>query len=73
MKITTLTKRLGRTICTGDHNFLKIEAEVTAVFDEENDTYEAVDDVLFQRAKQSLNADMKRFREARKKDDGKKL
>ncbi len=65
MKITRLTKRLGRTIHTGDHQFLKIESEVTAEFDSEHESYEDVDKVLFERNRQSLNDDLKRFKEAK--------
>ncbi len=69
MKITRLTKRLGRTINTGDHQFLKIESEATAEFDSDNESYEEVDKVLFERNRQSLNADVKRFREAKGKNE----
>ncbi len=67
MKFTKLTKRLGRTINVRDHDFLKIEAELTAEFDSEHETYEEVDQKLFERCKQSLNADLKRFKEGNKK------
>ena len=66
MNIIRLTKRLGRTINTGDHEFLKIEMEVTGELTP-TDSYEDADQKLFDLCRQSLNADVKRFKEAKKK------
>ncbi len=67
MKITKLTKRIGRVINIGNYQTLKIEAEVTA--EGSFDSYDEVDKELYDRCTQSLNADLKRFKEARKKDE----
>ena len=64
MKITKLTKRLGRTINTSGHNFIKIEVELEATLGE--DTIAEVDAKLFNDAQQILADDLKRIKEKRK-------
>ena len=66
MKITRLTKRFGRTIGYADHQFIKLESELTAEF-EPGDTFDSVDAELFELNKQAIQNDLRKFKEARKK------
>ncbi len=66
MKITKLTKRFGRTISVGDHQFLKLESELTAEF-EPGDSFQDIDNALFALNKQAIQNDLRKFKEARKK------
>lgn len=64
MKITRIVKRLGKVFQSGGNQYspLHIHAEVEATLDE-NDTVEAVDKALFDRATEMIGNDLKRIKE----------
>ena len=65
MKIIRLTKRLGRTINTGNYNSVTIQAEATIEFDSDHESYEGADKELFEHISLSLANDRKRIKEKR--------
>lgn len=65
MRVTKLSKTMGRTINTGDMNFIKLEAhaEIELL---EGDSIEAADNTLYEVASQMLKEDLARIKKARK-------
>jgi len=64
MKITKLTKRLGRVINLGQYQTLRIEQEVEACIDSEDDL-DTVDKELFNIATKFMGKDLQRIKKER--------
>ena len=64
MKITKLTKRLGRNINTGNFSSIRIEVELEATL-HEGDSLAEVDEKLYEEACEILAKDRNRIKEQR--------
>ena len=65
MKITKLTKHLGRTIGLKNFGSIKVDVALEATL-EDNDSLEQVDQELYDNATTILRNDLKRIEESRK-------
>jgi hypothetical protein len=64
MKITKLTKRVGRVINLGQYQTLKIEEELEATIDPTDDI-DDVDQKLFDKATEFMGRDLQRIKKER--------
>lgn len=65
MKVIKVTKRLGRVKSDGNFGSYKMESEITAIL-EENDDLETVGQELFDACMESINKDYTRIMEKKK-------
>lgn len=66
MKLTRITKRLGRVIGLDNFSSVRFESEVEGLV-EPNESFEEIDEKLFNLAARSLKADIRRWRESTKR------